>query len=245
VTIGGLDGSKENLVQLYGDPMLERGFAVLAFDGPGQGECPSRALFTTPENHGTACVAIFDWLEQRPEIDMERVVLKGSSFGTYWTTVAGAMLGKRVAAIAAMSVCHEPGCHTIFNLAHPSYKQRFMFMSGHDDEQAFDAFVRGYDARPYAERVASPYLMMAGQNDELSPIRFTEELFTHVRAPKQLVIFERATHSPETGPGSAYTTVATTMMYDWLRDRVDGKELSSARIVVDAGGRASATPFPT
>ena len=41
-----------------------------------------------------------------------------------------------------MSVCHEPGCHTIFEEASPTFKKRFMYMSGITDEAEFDKMRR-------------------------------------------------------------------------------------------------------
>src|SRR5581483_7264988 len=41
ISIGGMDGSKENMVSIYGDRFLSRGVAVLAVDGPGQAESAS------------------------------------------------------------------------------------------------------------------------------------------------------------------------------------------------------------
>jgi hypothetical protein len=41
--------------------------------------------------------------------------------------------------------CFEPGFRTIFEEGSPSFKNRFMFMAGYDDEARFDAFMRGFD----------------------------------------------------------------------------------------------------
>ena len=39
-----------------------------------------------------------------------------------------------------MSICLEPGGHTIFEEASPTFKKRFMYMSGFTDEAEFDEF---------------------------------------------------------------------------------------------------------
>jgi hypothetical protein len=39
ITSQGMDGCKETGASMYGDKLLERGIAVFALDGPGQGEC--------------------------------------------------------------------------------------------------------------------------------------------------------------------------------------------------------------
>jgi hypothetical protein len=41
-----------------------------------------------------------------------------------------------------MSVCHEPAGHTIFQQASPTFKKRFMYMSGIIDEDEFDRVPR-------------------------------------------------------------------------------------------------------
>jgi len=60
-----------------------------------------------------------------------------------------------------MSVCHEPGCHTIFQEASPTFKKRFMYMSGITDEDEFDAFRKkitweGHATRSRCRICASP-----------------------------------------------------------------------------------------
>ncbi|NQV57603.1 MAG: alpha/beta hydrolase, partial [Rhodospirillales bacterium] len=96
VTSQGMDGCKETGVSIYGDKALERGIAVLALDGPGQGECFSRRVLVTASNHGDAVTAAYDWLETHPAIDGDRLGFRGTSFGSYFGAVAAAALGERM-----------------------------------------------------------------------------------------------------------------------------------------------------
>ena len=82
IIIGGMDSSKENMVSLYGDRFLTRGFAVLALDGPGQAEAVTRGIFFTEANFGDAAEATWEWLLSRRDIDLDRVVVRGTSFGS-------------------------------------------------------------------------------------------------------------------------------------------------------------------
>src|SRR6266699_3485860 len=50
VACGGMDAPREIVVAREGDAFLARGFAVLSFDGPGQGESPIHGLYVTPTN---------------------------------------------------------------------------------------------------------------------------------------------------------------------------------------------------
>lgn len=241
--IGGMDSSKENMVSLYGDRFLERGFAVLALDGPGQAEAITRGIFFTEDNFGDAAEACYAWLGKRSDIDLDRLVVRGTSFGSYFGTVAAAALGDRIRGFAATGVCQEPGCNTIFNVASPTFKARFMFMSNYDDEAAFDAFCKRIDLRPFAPRIKAPYMVIAGENDQLSPIEHTEELFSLITAPKRLVIYEGANHGVGDAPSVANGEDKVTMLADWLLDRINGKPCASERVWIDSAGRAKATAY--
>ena len=103
---GGMDGSKENMVSLYGDRFMERGIAVLAIDGPGQAEAVSRGIYFSPENWEKCANAVYDFLSQQPNIDIKNLVIRGSSFGSFWGTVAAATLGSRVKAFVTTIASH-------------------------------------------------------------------------------------------------------------------------------------------
>lgn len=243
IIIGGMDSSKENMVSLYGDRFLERGFAVLALDGPGQAEAITRGIFFTPTNFADAAEATYAWLRNEASIDLNRLVVRGTSFGSYFGTVFAAQLGARIKGFAATGVCQEPGCDTIFNSASPTFKMRFMLMSGFCDEDAFDAFARGIDLRPIAEKINCPYMVVAGENDQLSPVAHTESLFKRITAPKKLVIFEGANHGVGDAPSVSNGEEKVTMIADWLLDRINDKPFASERVWIDPAGRAQATPY--
>jgi len=241
--IGGMDGSKENMVALHGDAALARGMAVLALDGPGQGETRNRGVTISSVNFAEAAEAAVQWLAARPEIDTDRIVIRGSSFGTYYGTVAAAGLKDRIRGYCGTGVCQEPGCDTIFNAASPTFKVRFMFMAGFEDEDAFDEFRQEFDLRKIAGNIAAPYMIVAGDADQLSPIHHTYELFDLIKAPKRLVVFEDANHSIANASSAALGENRESLVYDWLRDRVDGKPATSERVLVDSRGIMHATPY--
>lgn len=242
VNIGGMDGCKENVVSMYGDPYLERGFAVLAMDGPGQGECPGRGVFATPSNHGPAAAATFDWLEKHPAIDPDRLAIRATSFGSYFSLVAAASLGDRIKGVAQAFAIHEPGCYTIFNAASPTFRMRFMMMSNVTDDDAFDEFCEGFDPRPYAEKITCPMLILAGEDDELSPIQHTYDLYDCITASKKLVVYEGAKHSMGGASSVAQGPHFGNMMADWLVDRIAGNPMGAdEKQFVDMYGKVRAT----
>lgn len=162
LNVGGMDGCKENVVAMYGDAMLERGIAVLALDGPGQGECIAREIHLTATNHREAGIAAIDWMQDHPAIDADRIAIRATSFGTYCTRLAAAALGDRIKGLAGAFVVHEPGWDTIFNAASPTFRMRFMFMAGIDDDDAFDSYLQDFDLRAVVGDITCPVVIVAG-----------------------------------------------------------------------------------
>ena len=72
VSVPGMDSYKEIQTALYGDRFLNRGFAVLSIDGPGQYEAPMLGIYFSMDNWIAAGPAIADWLAKRPEVDMSK-----------------------------------------------------------------------------------------------------------------------------------------------------------------------------
>ena len=237
LTIDGMDGFKEMMHSMYGDKILERGLASLAIDGPGQGECCTRGIHVTATNFKDAGRAALDWLRRRPEVDPDRILVYGISFGSFWATqVATVDDGLRGCAVAY--VCHEPAGHTIFNMASPTFKLRFMYMAGIDDEDEFDRFTAGMtlDGR----EVKCPYLVIAGEDDELSPIEHTYQLFDQIKTLKQLVVYQGERHAIG-GLAGGLGPNWMTLLAEWLRDRADGKPMASERVYVDVTGQQRVT----
>ena len=152
-SIPGMDGFKEANVAMYGDRWLSRGIAVLTLEGPGQYESAVLGIHVSMPNWIAAGAAVADWLAARPEIDPARIGVVGSSFGSFFGTIVAAN-EPRFRACAVSATCLEPGCHTIFEEASPTFKKRFMYMSGYTDETAFDEFCRSLTWEGHTEKSA-------------------------------------------------------------------------------------------
>src|SRR4029079_4530015 len=194
INVPGMDSYKEIQTALYRDRFLNRGFAVLNIDGPGQYEAPMLGIYFSMENWVATGKAVCDWLAKRPEVDMSKVVLSGTSFGTYFGKLATAQ-EPRISACAVISVCHEPGCHTIFQEASPTFKKRFMYMSGITDEAEFDKMRQGMTWENHADRFRCQYLCVACEFDELSPVEHSFRLVNAVKGPKRIVVYQESRHS--------------------------------------------------
>ena len=235
VSINGMDSFKEILRPIYGDKFVTRGMAVLAFDGPGQGDCVLRKIWVEPDSFTRAGAACMAYLLTRSDIDHDRIVAKGMSFGSLWVIHFAAAEPRYLAASGTLG-CLEPGAHTIFEQASPTFKMRFMFMACIDDEAEFDDFAKTLTWEGYAEQVRCPTLMIIGAADELSPDTYAYDLYDALRVPKTLVAYEGARHGIA-GPQTANTPNHRAMEADWIRDRIDGKPLESSRILIDLNGK--------
>ena len=236
ISVPGMDSFKEMGVALNGDRWLSRGMAVLAIDGPGQYESPVLEIFfSMPAWEATGTAAV-DWLTRRPEVDGERIGLSGNSFGSFFGTIAAAC-EPRIRAVAVSAVCHEPGFHTIFEEASPTFKMRFMYMSGITDETKFDEFRRGMTWEGHADRIRAPYLCVAGEWDELSPLVHTERLMKSLGGPKRLVVYQDSRHSVGNVPATNLGPFPPTLMADWMAATLAGKTFPSEKWYVEASGR--------
>src|SRR5690349_12832143 len=77
----GLDSTKEE-TDAYEQPFHPRGMATLAFDGPGQGE--GQYDFAIRGDYEVAVAAVLDAVEQRRDLDAQRIGLSGFSLGGYY-----------------------------------------------------------------------------------------------------------------------------------------------------------------
>ncbi len=242
IAVPGMDSYKEILVAMYGDRFLSRGMAVLAIDGPGQYEAPMVGVYFSTERWTKVGKPIVDWLAARPEVDGERIGLSGTSFGTFFSTMLTAH-EPRIKACAVTSVCHEPGCETIFQQASPTFKKRFMYMSGITDEDEFDEFRKTITWEGHTEKIRVPYLCLAGEFDELSPVEHSVRLVKSVKGPKQMVVYQDSRHSVGNVPAANLGPFPPVLVADWLADRLAGRPFASEHWFVRANGQIDKTPL--
>ena len=226
--IPGMDGVKED-TPMNNDPLLERGIAVFAIDGPGQGETRERGVKCTAANYADAGKVTCDYLVKRPEIDADRLGVMGSSMGSYWAPRVVAE-EPRFKACAVSGVCLEPGQYAIFNMSSPTFKLNYMYMAGYDDEAAFDEFAQTLTLKGIAAKITCPYLIVAGEDDEHCDMKFVYEFMGEIRGPKVLIVYEGEKHSIR-NPRSR------TLVINWLADRLAGKPFKSEKILVETSGR--------
>jgi hypothetical protein len=146
-------------------------------------------------------------------------------------------------ACAVVATCLEPGCHTIFEEASPTFKKRFMYMSGYTDEAAFDEFRQTLTWENHVDNIACPYLCIAGEAEELSPVEYAEQLIERLSGPKQFVVYAESRHSVGNVPSANLGPFPPVLVADWMAARLAGKPFVSERWYVEPSGRVNKAPY--
>jgi pimeloyl-ACP methyl ester carboxylesterase len=98
LSIGGSDLWKDT-VAIQSRPFVRHGIAVIALDKPGTGEA------TLPVAPGAERIysAVIDHLRTRADLDGERIVVRGQSWGSYWSARTGYAEAARLSGVVFQS----------------------------------------------------------------------------------------------------------------------------------------------
>ena len=186
--VPGLDSVKEEL-HIYGDDFLRRGMAVLAIDGPGQGEMefeyPLRHDYEVPVHYA------INYLERRPDVDAKRVGLMGVSFGGQFAVRAAAFEQRLKAAIEN---CGPYNQATNFK-NRPVISRETMVhrLKAANEEDALDK-LQQFNLLGVAEKVGCPLLVIQGRRDRLVPAEQGERIAAEAGSHADLWMFEDGNH---------------------------------------------------
>jgi dienelactone hydrolase len=242
ISMPGLDTFKEVFVSLNGDRWLSRGVAVLAVDGPGQAEARLLGYTVSVPHFVAAGKAIVNWLGRRPEINPDQIGIFGNSFGSFTTTLITAN-EPRIRACATSATCLEPGFYTLLETASPTYKKRMMYMTGYSDEAKFDVFAKSLTWEGHVERIKVPYLSVAGEAEELSPLIHAEQMLRLIPGPKQFVVYQDSRHAVGYVPAANFGPYPATLVADWMVARLAGVPMKSERWYVQSSGTILKEPL--
>ena len=95
----------------------------------------------------------------------------------------------------------------------------------------------------HVEKIRQPYLVVAGEADELSALEHTERMVRTMSGPRQLVVYAESRHSVGNVPAANLGPFPPTLVADWLVARLNGKPLNTERWFVESTGRIVKTPL--
>ncbi len=214
ILIPGLDSVKEEL-HAYGDDFLRRGMAVLAIDGPGQGEMangqsdashPMRFDYEAPVRYAV------NYLAGRSDVDAGRVGLMGVSLGGYYAPRAAAFEPRVRAAIALAGFYRITDSFDRLPLL---TREAFIYRLEAPGESAARAELESFDLHGVMERVRCPLLVIMGRQDRLVPPEDAERVAAEAGGPATLWMFEDGNHVCNNIPYKHRPQQA-----DWMRSKL-------------------------
>lgn len=215
LALGGFDSTGEELYFFAAAPALQRGYNVLTFEGPGQGEplrvqhLPSRPDYEVPVR------AAVDYLLTRPEVDPERIALMGASLGGYYAPRAAAF-EPRVKALIIYGVCFDwwaihtktkpalgflgrwnspRGVQAVLNVAMRWNTElrwgvkNAMWVHGTQNPVELIREMRRFSLKDTAELIRQPTLILHGTRDHFIPQEQVDMFYAALKAPKTLRVF--------------------------------------------------------
>jgi len=200
LAISGLDRRKENLIDSFG-AILPRGIGVIAVDGPGTGEAPIKVSETADRMFSH----IIDYLRTRPEIDKNRIIVHGVSFGGYWSAKLAISEQARIKAASAQS----PAVHEAFQADFVEKKllgnREYLFDYAPALISVFEGVASVEDLKIVFPRLSlssqgllgkpsAPMLIIGGALDTQVPIADAYLLLASGDAPKEAWINPRGGH---------------------------------------------------
>ncbi len=184
VVVHGAGSRKENHAD-FARLAAASGWAALTFDLPGHGA-------SEREFSGAAVddvIAMADRLAVQPEVDEDRVAVRGSSLGGF-LAICAAAASPEIAGVIA--ICAASGDH----LARGVRTRRLEMRVG--DRLDLEAWLAAQDVREAVARIAGrPLILLHAEGDTQIPSEHSAELYEEAGDPRELVIV----------PGGAHTTV--------------------------------------
>jgi cephalosporin-C deacetylase-like acetyl esterase len=153
-----------------------------------------------------------DFLESRPEVDSERIVMAGSSQGGGMSLLVTA-LDKRIKALAGNvpALCDHTGrLH-----GRPSGWPRLLRRASEGEQEQVIRTAGYYDAALAASRIDVPALLSCGLIDGTCAPTTVLAAFNNLRGPRGIEIVP--------GMGHSFSSGWDKLSLDWLRDALEGK----------------------
>jgi dienelactone hydrolase len=189
IVLPGLDSVKEELHGI-GTDLLNRGLAVLAIDGPGQGEMG----LTTPirPDYEVAVTAVVDYIvTARPEFDSSRIGVLGIAFGGYYAVRA---LAAEPRLRAAAAVGTTDSLAQYYDQVPGLTQEALRFRLGVDTADEAKRALAGFHLRDLPSPLSRPLLVIAGGQDRVFPVEASRRIVDRVGPTARLVVYPEGNH---------------------------------------------------
>jgi esterase FrsA len=200
LAISGLDSRKETVAETY-NAIIPSGVGYFAVDSPGTGQAPIKVSPTADRMFA----AVLDYLATRPEIDSQRIIAHGVSFGGYWATKIAITEHGRLLGVVAQSPPVDTALHADFLRSNLLGNREYLFdvvpaflnvVEGGDTvDKLADAFPRlSLKAQGLIGKPTGRMLIVGGAKDTQVPISDLELLLQTGDVPKDAWINPQGGH---------------------------------------------------
>ena len=205
LAISGLDSRKETVAEIYA-AVLAEGIGFLAVDSPGTGQAPLKASETADRMYSR----VLDYLATRSEIDKNRILVHGQSFGAYWAAkLAHTEAGRLVGAVVQSPPIHRTFQPDFFRGRMYTREYLFdllpasLFVYGMKSADELIAFLpkMSLQAQDLLGKPSAPILLVGGTKDTQVPIDDLELLLNSGTEPREAWINPAGGHMGRT-PGT-------------------------------------------
>lgn len=201
IIFNGMDNSKEMSSIFAGLEFSNRGFNTLAVDGPGQGESLRLLNVKARYDYEVPAAIVFDFLSQRPEVDSEKIIIMGYSFGGYYASRIAAHDNRYAAAIAMTSghwdlyEFQKSIIKKLKSSSKTSAQSNFQFqwvVGASNTDEALEK-AKNFSVKDNASKIEIPFLITHGGCDRIIPLKnaykFYENLISTTQ--KELKVFTK------------------------------------------------------
>ena len=215
--LGGVDIIAEELYFFAAQQMLQRGFGVLCFDGPGMGEpLRCRGIHARPD-YEVAIIAAVDYLVSRPDVDAGKISLIGQSMGGYYGG-RGAAKEPRLRAAILWGACYDL-TDDIYDYW-PAVRPQIEWVIGAKDAKDAREKLKAFTLKGMLQYALCPVMVAHGGNDTLVSVKAAHKTYAELPEPKHLRIWN------ETEGGAIHLmndnrAEAVPYMLDWLLEEVN------------------------
>ena len=227
---GGFDSLLEEDYPNFAEAALKRGYSVLTYEGPGQGQALRKyGLTYTPEWEKPVKAVLDEFLHAHAE--PSKIVLIGMSMGGYFAPRAAAF-EERIDGVVAYDTCYDFGevaGRVISAARNPeglkltgvswAYFNARWTMGTKDIDDTLKACA-AYTLAPVADRIRQDVLMLAGTDDHFIPFHQSadfEKALVNARS-----VTTRVFDGPSGGAGHCQPGALSlyhAAVFDWLLDK--------------------------
>lgn len=227
VHCNGLDSSKEMIYWSgIGQELARRGVSMLMVDQPGTGGALRLQNLTAlydSERWAAACV---DYLEQRPDVDNDRIGMMGWSLGGYFAPRAAAF-EKRFSMCVAWGANYNWGELQKRRLNHegdrpvPHYWDHVLWVWGYDDLDEFMKFAPTVTLENVVEEITVPFLVTHGEQDRQIPLEYAYAQYdSAINSPKKELKIFTSREGGVQHVSADNQPVATSFISDWVSENI-------------------------